>query len=70
MAENRLLTNAKSAKNDEFYTQYTTMNATIITDKRSCQGMSGLLLVLAMALFCRNDLSAANSQPCPRQMVI
>ena len=51
--------------NDEFYTQYTTMNATIITDKRSCQGMCSLLLVLAMALFCRNDLSAANSQPCP-----
>ena len=41
------------------------MNATRIAHLRRCQGMGGLLLVLAMALFCRNALSAANSQPDP-----
>ena len=59
------LQNALNATNDEFYTWHTTMNATGIALIRSCQGMGSLLLVLAVALFCRNALSAAHSQPDP-----
>ncbi len=46
-------------------TRLTIMNASLNADKRSCRGKGSLLLVLAVALFCRKDLSAAHSQPSP-----
>ena len=50
---------------NEFYTQCATMNATRIAHIHSLQVKCSLLLVLSVALFCRNDLSAATPQPGP-----